>query len=151
MHGLLIVLPVGIEPTLQAPQACVLSIERRELARMIAKVYFCSSFERRFRKLCLQGANVRTLISSQIFYPRFIRATLPQALLTGSESLSNRIFYFLHTKKDMQDFNNTLNPKNFQYAIRKTFVDVFKGYHCSKMCIDLVNVFFRYVHHDQRK
>ena len=113
MHGLLIVLPVGIEPTLQAPQACVLSIERRELARMIAKVYFCSSFERRFRKLCLQGANVRILISSQIFYPRFIRATLPQALLTGSESLSNRIFYFLHTKKRHARLQQYLKSQKF--------------------------------------
>ncbi len=29
-RGVFSVLPVGIEPTLQAPQACVLSIERRE-------------------------------------------------------------------------------------------------------------------------
>lgn len=34
------VLPVGIEPTLQAPQACVLSIERRERVKTIGKVYF---------------------------------------------------------------------------------------------------------------
>ncbi len=29
-YSIFLVLPVGIEPTLQAPQACVLSIERRK-------------------------------------------------------------------------------------------------------------------------